>query len=112
MRQLSTGMDANLDGGMKRDREELLRKIKILDNVAKVRGLSEGESGEGYKLEGQLEDIFAYEEQIWQHRSSGHWLLEGDSNLVFFIALQMAEEGSAIFRVWNRRRVPYMKKRS
>jgi hypothetical protein len=69
MRQLSKGMSANMDGEMKRERErerkELLRKIKILENKAELRGLSEEDWVERYKLEGQLEDIFAYEEHVW-----------------------------------------------
>jgi hypothetical protein len=48
-----------------RERKELLRKIKILENKAELRGLSEEDWVERYKLEGQLEDIFAYEEHVW-----------------------------------------------
>jgi hypothetical protein len=69
---------------MKREKEELLRKIKLLDNKAELMGLSEEDWGERYKLEGLLEDIFYYEEQIWQQRSSEHWLLKVDSNSGFF----------------------------
>jgi hypothetical protein len=72
MRQLNKGMGANMDGEMKREREMLLRKIKIMDNKAKLMGLSEEDWGERYKMEGQLEDIFAYEEQVWQQRSNQH----------------------------------------
>jgi hypothetical protein len=43
----------------------MLRKIKILENKAELRGLSEEDWVERYKLEGQLEDIFAYEEHVW-----------------------------------------------
>jgi hypothetical protein len=36
--------------------------------------------------------------------------LRGILILAFFIALQMVEAGSAIFGIWNLRRVPYMRK--
>jgi hypothetical protein len=34
-------MGANIDGPMKREKEELLRKIKMLDNKVEMLGLSE-----------------------------------------------------------------------
>jgi hypothetical protein len=96
---------------MKREKEELLRKIKLLDNKAELMGLSEEDWGERYKLEGLLEDIFYYEEQIWPQRSSEHWLLKVDSNSGFFsIVLQMAEGESAPYGIWSLRREVYMRK--
>jgi hypothetical protein len=64
-----------------------LRKIKILDNKAELRGLVRRIGGERYKFEGQLEDIFAYEEHVWQQRSSEHWLLEGGVLILVFSQL-------------------------
>jgi hypothetical protein len=76
-------MGANLDSQMKRKKNKILGKIEEMDNRAEIQGLCEEWKGI-CNLEGELEKVLAYEEQIWQHRCSEQWLLLEDSNSGFF----------------------------
>jgi hypothetical protein len=69
---------------LKRKKKEILGRIEEMEDKAEVQGLSEEEWKWRYNLEGELEDVLAYEEQIWQQRCSEQWLLMGDSNSGFF----------------------------
>jgi hypothetical protein len=62
----------------------LLEKIKYMDEKAETQGLSEEEWRRRYDLEGEMEEILEYEEQIWRQRCCEQWVLLGDSNTGFF----------------------------
>jgi type II secretory pathway component PulJ len=70
LRQLSKGMGANLDSHVRKNKKELLDRIEVLDDRAETNGLSEEEWRMRYSLEGELEEVFSYEEHIWQQRCS------------------------------------------
>jgi hypothetical protein len=84
LRQLSSGMGANLDGQKKKEKKELLDKIKCMDEKAEIWGLTDKEWRRRYELEGEMEEILEYEEEIWRQRCCEQWVLMGDSNTGFF----------------------------
>jgi hypothetical protein len=45
-----------------------LEKIKYMNEKAETQGLSEEEWRRRYDLEGEMEEILEYEEQIWRQR--------------------------------------------
>jgi hypothetical protein len=81
---MSKGMGVNLDGVMRKHKEELGSIIEGLDRKAERRDLDSEEWKYRYKLERDLEEILAFEEKIWQQRCSAKWVLQGDSNTKFF----------------------------
>jgi hypothetical protein len=77
LRQLSKGMGVNLDSQMKRKKKEILGRIEEMDDKAEAHGLCEEDWKWRYKLEGDLEEVLEYEEQIWQQRCSEQRVLRG-----------------------------------
>jgi hypothetical protein len=73
IRQLSKGMESNLDGQVRRDKATLLLFIKDLDGKADSQGLIEDEWR-----------IYTYEEKIWQKRCCEKWVFQGDASTCFF----------------------------
>jgi hypothetical protein len=51
---------------MKRKKKEILGRIEEMDDKAEAHGLCEEDCKWRYKLEGDLEEVLEYEEQIWQ----------------------------------------------
>jgi hypothetical protein len=80
MRRLSKVMGANLDGQIKRDKVRLLQIIKEIDEKVEVVDLDDEEWKMRYILERDLEDIYTYEEKIWQKRYNEKWVLKGVAN--------------------------------
>jgi hypothetical protein len=64
IRQLSKGMGANLDGEMRRQKAGLISLMEELDKKSKRQELHNEEWRYRYKLERDLEEIFAFEEKI------------------------------------------------
>jgi hypothetical protein len=73
-------MGANLDGQIKRDKVRLLQIIKEIDEKVEVVDLDDEEWKMRYILERDLEDIYTYEEKIWQKRYNEKWVLKGVAN--------------------------------
>jgi hypothetical protein len=80
MRRLNKVMGANLDGQIKRDKVRLLQIIKEIDEKVEVVDLDDEEWKMRYILERDLEDIYTYEEKIWQKRYNEKWVLKGVAN--------------------------------
>jgi hypothetical protein len=80
MRRLNKVMGANLDGQIKRDKVRLLQIIKEIDEKVEVVDLDNEEWKMRYILERDLEDIYTYEEKIWQKRYNEKWVLKGVAN--------------------------------
>jgi hypothetical protein len=70
LRQLSKGLGANLDGDIKRKKNRFLEDIKWLDECVENGGLDEEGWKLRYKLERDLEEVYTYEESVWQKRCS------------------------------------------
>jgi hypothetical protein len=62
---------------MKRKKKEILGRIEEMDDKAEAHGLCEEDWKWRYKLEGVLEEVLEYEEQIWQQRCSEQRVLRG-----------------------------------
>jgi hypothetical protein len=75
----------------------LLQKIKDLDEKADQQGLNESGWRDRYKLEGELEEIFTYEDIVGQQRCSVEWILKGDSNSGFFTDWLMGERENVLY---------------
>lgn len=84
VRKVCKGWGANLRGSMKRKKQELLSEIQKIDDKAELVQLSQEEWRRRYKLEEELEKIYADEEIIWHKRSGEQWLLKGDANTGYF----------------------------
>jgi hypothetical protein len=63
-------MGANLDGDIKRKKIRILEDRKQLDESAENGGLDEEVWKLIYKLERELEEVYTYEESVWQKRCS------------------------------------------
>ena len=87
LRQFLKGRGANLRGGYKRRKEEVLGRIqKLNERLENPSSLNiKGELlKERYALEAQLEHILEVEELYCQQRGGEKWTLKGDSNTSFF----------------------------
>jgi hypothetical protein len=58
----------------------LLQIIKEIDEKVEVVDLDDEEWKMRYILERDLEDIYTYEEKIWQKRYNEKWVLKGVAN--------------------------------
>jgi hypothetical protein len=63
-------MGANLDGDIKRKKIRILEDRKQLDESAENGELDEEVWKLIYKLERELEEVYTYEESVWQKRCS------------------------------------------
>jgi hypothetical protein len=63
-------MGANLDGDIKRKKIRILEDRKQLNESAENGGLDEEVWKLIYKLERELEEVYTYEESVWQKRCS------------------------------------------
>jgi hypothetical protein len=84
LRRAINGWGQNLDSHQKQRKQEVLRKIAILDECSDNRDLSQAEWEERYDLENALNQILFDEEIHWQRRGGEKWLLAGDSNSSYF----------------------------
>jgi hypothetical protein len=64
--QLSKGLGANLDEDIKRKKIRILEDIKWLDDTTENGGLDDEGWRLRYNLERELEEVYTYEESIWQ----------------------------------------------
>jgi hypothetical protein len=71
---------ANINSQIKKDKKDLLDKLKNLDMEMDTRGLSALQWQQRYEWENDLERIYQFEEIQWQRRGGVKWILEGDSN--------------------------------
>lgn len=69
---------------MRREKATLLNKLRELDRMADRGGLSNAQWAARYKVEEQLEHIYAMEEVQWQKRGGVKWILEGNANTGYF----------------------------
>jgi hypothetical protein len=53
-----------------------------------------------YVLEEELVQVYKQVEIYWQQRGSVRWILQGDSNTVFFTALLLGREESVKLNSW------------
>lgn len=78
------GWGANNRAEEKRKKKELEDRLIQIDKEGDRRELFEHEWRERYKIEAEIEQIYAEEEIWWQRRGGQTWLLKGDANTAFF----------------------------
>jgi hypothetical protein len=83
-RKFCKGWGANVNSQKKRDKINLLEKLKTMDKLEDEQGLNSDQWQERYGIERQLEEIFEFEELQWQRRGGVKWILKGDSNNSYF----------------------------
>jgi hypothetical protein len=84
LRKALRGWGANVNADIKKQKIDLLCKIKDIDSIADTVGLSANHWKIRYDLEHQLEEVLVWEEAYWSQRAHIQWLNEGDSNTAFF----------------------------
>lgn len=62
----------------------MLNQLEFWDNLAESRELLADKWRERYKIEDELENIYAMEAIYWQQRSGCEWILKGDNNTKYF----------------------------
>ena len=65
-------------------KEELLARIKSLDDLLTSDEATGNEGEERSRLKSELEALFEEEEIYWQQRGAEKQILEGDANTAFF----------------------------
>ena len=84
LRKMLKGWGNNLRGDFRRKKEELLARIKSLDDLLTSDEATGNEGEERSRLESELEALFEEEEIYWQQRGVEKQILEGDANTAFF----------------------------
>lgn len=84
LRRMLRGWKANLGKESKEKRLLLEQRLIDIDSKADESDLFEQEWEERYKIEEELENIYAQEEIMWQRRSGETWLIKGDSNTGYY----------------------------
>jgi hypothetical protein len=86
------GWNANKSREAKKEKRDILSKLKEMDRDLDSQGGDDRLWVERYQLEGKLEQIFQKEEGYWQQRGSERWVLMGDANTKFFHRCKWQEE--------------------
>jgi hypothetical protein len=77
------GWSANLNGAIKRQKEEILQDLNALDIAQEGRELEEEEWAQWWLSKQQLDEIYRMEEIQACQRAQITWLKEGNSNTPF-----------------------------
>lgn len=78
------GWSWNWGSDQRKVTQDLLLKIKALDEEAERRNMSTREWQKRYEFKDELNKIYEAEELMWQKRGAETWLLKGDANTVYF----------------------------
>ena len=84
LRRAIKGWGQNLDSQRRKQKEEIIRRIAMLDDWSEERELSHMEWEERYALDHIINQLLSEEELQWQRRGGEKWLLAGDSNSSYF----------------------------
>jgi hypothetical protein len=84
IRRFCRGWGRNINTQKKKDKIELLNQLQLLDIEAEGGGFSADKWQERYEIEEKLEEIYTFEEILWQKRGGLKWILKGDANNAFF----------------------------
>jgi mannosylglycoprotein endo-beta-mannosidase len=84
LRKFLRGWAINIKSVQRRQKEELTNELKNLNTLGDAGLLEEEVWQRRYKLEADMMQIYAAEEEYWQRRGGEQWLLKGDSNTAFF----------------------------
>jgi hypothetical protein len=84
LRKFLRGWAINIKSAQRRQKEESTNELKNLDALGDAGLLEEEDWQRRYKLEADMMQIYAAEEEYWQRRGGEQWLLKGDSNTAFF----------------------------
>jgi hypothetical protein len=96
-------MGANLDGKIRRQKADLISVMEELDKKAERQELHIEEWRYKYKLERDLEEIFSFQEKIWQQWCSAKWVLQGDANTRFFHGVANGRRCALFFHCKHKR---------
>jgi hypothetical protein len=84
LRRAIKGWGQNNDSQQKKLKQDILRRINVLDEWSNSRPLAQIEWEERYELDKDLQKILPDEELQWQRRGGEKWILAGDSNSSYF----------------------------
>ena len=84
LRRAIKGWGQNLDSQRRKQKEEIIRRIAILDDWSEERELAHLEWEERYALDHTFNQMLLEEELQWQRRGGEKWLLAGDSKSSYF----------------------------
>lgn len=84
LRQFLKGWGANTNGKFRKEKWVILDLLSKVDNKAEELGLCTEEWLYRYRLERDLEKMYAMEENYWHQRGDTKWIVHGDTNTSYF----------------------------
>lgn len=100
-KQFIKGWGGNQRGVYKKARTRIVEKLKELDSLAESGLMNEELWTYRYKLEAEMETLYAEEEEYWWQRAGEEWVIKGDSNNSFFSyggKWEEEKENNCVFR--------------